>query len=369
MKMPTILHILNELKPSGAEGMLRSAARYWQQSGFKGEILTTGEKTGEFAPELERAGFAIHHVPFQRSVGFLARLFGFLRQQHVDGVHVHCERASFWYLALAYLAGHRRLARSVHGEFYFGGMLRVRRTVQRWIARKWMGVQTVAIGPAVQESEWRTFHNPSVSLLNWFDSNRFHPPSEAERAQARKDFGISPGTFVVVTVGGCCAAKNHEVMLRAVARLDGPVLYLHVGEGESVAEERRLARTLGIEGKVRFLGAIPDIVPVLHAADVFVMPSVREAFGIAAVEAMGVGVPVVLSDSCGLRYLAALAPDVVLAAPKPEAIAAAVSEMQALSEAERRAVGARLSGAVRGECGVEKGALRYTAFYRELLAP
>ncbi len=70
-----ILHVLNELRPSGAETMLRAAAASWRQHGFTGEILSTGEVAGAYADALRLAGYRIHHLPFAKSWRFLVEFF------------------------------------------------------------------------------------------------------------------------------------------------------------------------------------------------------------------------------------------------------------------------------------------------------
>jgi N-acetyl-alpha-D-glucosaminyl L-malate synthase BshA len=73
-----------------------------------------------------------------------------------------------------------------------------------------------------------------------------------------------------------------------------------VGDGPDVAEATRLARALGVGEDVEFLGEQDQVVPLLSAADVFLLPSVQESFGLAALEAMSCEVPVVASSVGGL---------------------------------------------------------------------
>jgi glycosyltransferase involved in cell wall biosynthesis len=118
------------------------------------------------------------------------------------------------------------------------------------------------------------------------------------------------GEVVLGAVARLSPEKGFDLLLRAAARLidrDLPVRVVLVGEGPERARLERLAAQLGIEGRVTFRGAVAhEAVPaVLATFDVFVMPSRAEGFGVAALEAQAMELPVVASRVHGL-------PDVVV---------------------------------------------------------
>ena len=79
-----------------------------------------------------------------------------------------------------------------------------------------------------------------------------------------------------------------------------PARLMMVGDGPDLAEASQLARTLGVADDVQFVGEQEQVVPLLSAADVFLLPSAQESFGLAALEAMACEVPVVASRVGGL---------------------------------------------------------------------
>ena len=89
-----------------------------------------------------------------------------------------------------------------------------------------------------------------------------------------------------------------EIFARIAARL--PATLLLVGDGPELATARRLARRLGVAERVQCLGAQENVLPLLSIADVFLLPSEQESFGLAALEAMACRVPVVASSAGGL---------------------------------------------------------------------
>jgi len=99
----------------------------------------------------------------------------------------------------------------------------------------------------------------------------------------------------VLAVGRLVYYKGFEVLIEAMAKVDGRLLL--IGDGPLRAKLEGLAAALGIADRVVFLGALQnrETVPFYHAADVFALPSIArsEAFGIVQIEAMAAGTPVV----------------------------------------------------------------------------
>jgi D-inositol-3-phosphate glycosyltransferase len=127
-------------------------------------------------------------------------------------------------------------------------------------------------------------------------------------AAARAEVGAEPGTRVLLAVGRLEPLKGFDILIRALGQLtveEDVVLLLAGGDERSAPERARLeavAREAGVEEHVRFLGAVPhEALPrYYNAADVVVVPSFYESFGLVALEAMASAVPVVASRVGGL---------------------------------------------------------------------
>ncbi|HEV3474870.1 MAG TPA: glycosyltransferase [Actinomycetota bacterium] len=144
------------------------------------------------------------------------------------------------------------------------------------------------------------------------DTSRFRP-QDKERAKAA--LGLA-GRGVVLFVGRLHPVKAPEVAIRAVAgaarRGLDPVLVIVGGQSDEegsmgVGALRRVAHEEGIDHLVRLVPPIPhEALPDLYAAaDVLLMPSRTESFGLAALEAQACGIPVVASAVGGLRHVVA----------------------------------------------------------------
>jgi D-inositol-3-phosphate glycosyltransferase len=136
------------------------------------------------------------------------------------------------------------------------------------------------------------------------DIERFRP---LDRWRVRRRLGIPLKEGVVLFVGRIEPLKGIDVLLRAVSHLDGQFRVLLIG-GDGKDRGRKgelsaLATELSIAHKVTFLDAVPhsDLPLYYNAADVCVVPSYYESFGLVAVEAMACGVPVIASRVGGLK--------------------------------------------------------------------
>ena len=151
------------------------------------------------------------------------------------------------------------------------------------------------------------------------------------RSAARQQLGIAPETKVVLYVGRFDPRKGIETLVRAVglSALRQGDLKLIIGggwrEGECDGKERdrigSIVQELGLSDITSFPGGLSrDILPAYYAAaDVCVVPSHYEPFGLVAIEAMACGTPVVASDVGGLKYTVVSRETGLLAPPKNQA--------------------------------------------------
>lgn len=110
--------------------------------------------------------------------------------------------------------------------------------------------------------------------------------------------------LIVVSAGRLHPQKNYATALRAIALLkDLEIEYRIAGIGPEEEKLRSLCTQLGLDKKVKFCGYVEDIDIFLQQADIFLMPSLWEGFGLAAVEAMNAGLPVVASNVPGIREI------------------------------------------------------------------
>lgn len=367
MKRLKVLHVLAEIKPSGAEMMLLTALQRFRESGIDMILLATGENKGSIAGRFEAAGCEVLHFPFSYSISYFYRIWKLFLSARWDVIHLHTERANFYFGLMAVLA-RKPVLRTVHNVFSFKGLLRWRRGLQRRLL-EWLGLRHVAIGPSVLENETTRFGIKPALVLNWYDDDRFRPMSDEQREKERCLLGVDlDRQLVVVSVGNCSDIKNHKSILNALALIhpsERP-LYLHAGLEDSENSERLLAQELGLnlESEVRFLGAVSDIPRLLCVADVYVMPSLFEGMSIASIEALASGVLLLLSDVPGLRDLRENYKGIIYCDPSPESIAASLRQLVHMSPEQRRLAVEGQAASARQRFGIGQGVRGYTELYR-----
>jgi glycosyltransferase involved in cell wall biosynthesis len=163
------------------------------------------------------------------------------------------------------------------------------------------------------------------------DGVRFRPPTVEQRAQARAAFSLRPDDFVVLFVGAHGPRKGLEIALESLAvAAPGEALLvageLRGGEYAEVAERRLLP--------VRMPGKLDDVVPAYWAADALAYPTRYDQFGMAVLEAMSCGLPVIVAKEAGSHEIVRDA-GFVLAEHNADALRAAIDVLR--FDPERRA--------------------------------
>jgi glycosyltransferase involved in cell wall biosynthesis len=182
----------------------------------------------------------------------------------------------------------------------------------------------------------------------------------------REQLGGSATRPLVLTPARLDAQKGHRVLLEAAAEVPD-ACFLLAGDGPEREGLEALARELGLEGRVRFLGRREDVPQLLAAADVFALPSLYEGSSLAVLEAMAAGIPVVSSAIGGTDELIEDGRSGLLVPPgEAEALAAALRRLLGDPELGRQ-LAARARERVEEDLTRERMAARVTGVYRELL--
>ena len=123
---------------------------------------------------------------------------------------------------------------------------------------------------------------------------------EVNKVEKRNSIGINEDDFMVISVGELNKNKNHQVIIRAIAKLrDEKIKYVLCGQGPLENKLRELVNELDLENQVKFLGFRKDIPELMYVADLFAFPSFREGLSLSLMEAMASGLPVVCSKIRG----------------------------------------------------------------------
>ncbi len=359
--MISVLHILYELRSSGAEIMLKIAAPYMKDKGVLQHVLSTAQSRGDFAEHFSNEGIVIHHIPYSNSLAFMVKFVRLLKQHKFDVVQIHVERTFLTFAILSRFAGVPVIIRTLHSTYLFEGVTRVNRAIRRWIVRL-LGVIQVSVSAAIQQNEQKRFRNPTLQINNWFDDAKFYPPSDAERVSARKQFNLSDDQKIIISVGNCAPVKNHESIIRAIAMLKKDnvhLVYWHIGEEDAEKKEQKLVLDLKLESVIKFWGKQNSVRDFLWAADVYVMPSFHEGLSIAMLEALATGITCVLAKSPGLVEWGGTFPQIIYSDTTPQDLTTRLLEAL-IKEIKHQDMNMTF---LINNFGVEQGGIKYLALF------
>ncbi|MDR2038780.1 MAG: glycosyltransferase [Bacteroidales bacterium] len=300
-----VIHILDELKFSGAEVMYIAAAPVFQDLGCELSVVNSNKNLGVCASLFEQAGYEVFHKPYPssrfKSISYCFQFIRFLKKNRYNVVHIHTNLFSMAFCA--WMAGCRSVY-TFHSVFYSRKLTRWYHRLQRWVSKRIFRCVFQTIGDSVYAQEKNYYKNDSIKIYNWYNSNRYYPAREGEREIFRRELGIDPGTLVLISIGGCSPIKRHWEIINALPEVVAKypdTIYLHLGEGTTLSEEQELVNQSDISGHVRFCGNQTDIRKYLIASDIYLMTSVVEGVSITAIETMACGIPEILYNSPGLR--------------------------------------------------------------------
>ena len=197
------------------------------------------------------------------------------------------------------------------------------------------------------------------------DTRRFaNIPSVARPSQG------SDRTTVIGCLGVLEERKGHRFLIKAAARLKAkglPLRYRIAGAGSLRDGLERYAVSLGLKDKIEFCGFVDDTAAFLADIDVFVMPSLFEGLGVAAVEAMAAGRPVIASRVGGLTELVLDNDTGLLVEPGNDAPLADAIELMHREPARAVVLGQRGREHVKRHFSLEQMATSNEAYYYDLL--
>jgi len=287
--------------------------------GTKGLTLAEAELVAADLKSLRQADVALFEIPtlmreirpLQDARATLA-LWRLLRRERPSLVHTHTSKAGAVGRLAAWLARVPAVIHTPHGHVFYGYygpvMSKLICLAERALAKITDRIVTLTDRGAQEHVQFKIAGPakfvtiPSGVVLSTFRSLHVDPVLK------RKALGLPAEGPVVGTVGRLVPVKGHAWLLRSIPFVltEFPAAhFVLVGDGPLREELTWLAEELGIGRHVTFLGTREDVPECLTAFDLFVFPSLNEGMGLALIEAMVLGLPVVATTVGGI-------PDIVV---------------------------------------------------------
>lgn len=313
-----LLHLVQGLRVGGAEVLLLHYIKALGTERYRHCVYCFGHD-GHIRQRLEGIGILVRIGPGRESIkkpvkfgisvlSLIKDLLRFIRDQRIHIIQSHLGHANQLGVAVGILAGVPAFV-TVHNTMAFVDRRSVRdvrvhliKALNAVIYRA--AVQVIAVSQEIKQIIQGTYGLSDSKVIALKNGIVFEN-SSCESVSVEREFKVSQNRLKLIAVGSLTYQKAFEVLLRAVAEvvkqgLDDFIVLI-AGEGRDRKGLEELIRDLGIANYVRLLGLRHDVMGLMKASDIFVMPSRYEGLSIAMIEAMACGLPVVASDAPGLR--------------------------------------------------------------------
>ncbi len=355
-----ILHVDPERAWGGGEDQVWGLVRHLTTGGHR--VAVAADPRGRLWEVARAAGVDLRALRVRNGFDVAAAVRLRRWAGEMDVVHLHTARAHALCLLLGSGGGRRVVTRRMDYRPRPAPYARLlyNRCVDHVVAIS-SAIRDVLLAVGVESGR--------VSVIpSGVDVRRFGV-ANGDREAVRREWGVEPQDPVVVVVGALVRRKGHAVLLEAARRLAARRIrarYVLCGDGVERGVLERLAHDAGLGDAVRFAGWRGDVPRQLAAADVVAVPSLQEGLGVAALEAMAAGRPVVASRVGGLAEVVQDGETGWLVPPgDPGALAHAL--MQALVDPEcRRSRGEAARLRVTREFSMTRMASDNETLYRRL---
>ncbi len=296
-----VLHIIDHLGYGGAPVVVRNLAEK-VDSGRIETIVCTLRTNPEAMPVNTRL-INLGHNKYNPFV--LLSIAKLCKELKIDIIHAHLQKSIMSSLLLGFFCPCKIIIHE-HGPIFRGGTGFMYRLFLRVLGTK--AVMAIANSQATKAALSRTtgLHDESIHIIsNFIDFSQFDPLLY-DRQKARKTLGIPENQTVIGFVGRLDQCKGVDLLINTAGILcesGDQYRFVIIGEGKERKELEKLTSKLGLEEKVIFNGLSKNPAELMIAFDIAVIPSRREAFGIAAVELMRMRIPVIASPVGGLVEL------------------------------------------------------------------
>ena len=279
---------------------------------FEFGLVSSKEHVDNFKQELLKSGKTVHELSIPRGISNISAIISAYKKVKLicdknkyDIIHCHSPIGG----VIARLAARKsrkngtKVIYTAHGFHFFKGA-----PLKNWLiyfpiewicsfvtdvlitinsedynfAKKYMHAKRIEYIPGVG------INTEKISLV------------DVDRKVKRSEIGVEQDNIAVLSVGELNDNKNHETILKAIAKLARKdITYVICGLGDKEEYLQKLAKDLGIENNLILLGYRDDVIEICKCCDIFAFPSKREGLSVALMEAMAAGMSVVCSQIRG----------------------------------------------------------------------
>jgi glycosyltransferase involved in cell wall biosynthesis len=301
-----ILQIINTLDTGGAEKLLLDSIPLFNDKGIQMDLLVFEGRTGIFLKELDALEccniYSLNSKSLYSPLNIL-KVIPYLRKY--DLIHVHLFPAQFWLIIAKIISlSNTKLIFTEHSTFNRRRRLLLLRSIDKFFYKKYDKI--ICISNGVKQELVSTFKLELAKLSvieNGIDLKKFENSIPFNKSQLQKS--IFELDKLLVQVSKFRLEKDQITVIKCMLLLPTNFKLILVGDGPLRKDCELLVKELSLESRVFFLGNRNDTDKIFKTADLSIVSSHWEGFGLVAVEGMASGKPVLASNVIGLSDIVA----------------------------------------------------------------
>lgn len=310
LMLASVASMIDQFNMSNIQILLNMGYEVHVACNFVKGNTCSDKKIQKLQLRLQQLNIQYYQIDFARSVtkikdNFKAyqQVLNLMKKNKYDFIHCHSPIGGL----CGRIAAHStktKIIYTAHGFHFFKGA-----PIKNWLLyypiERWLARYTDTLITINKEDYYRakkTFKAGKIEYIPGvgIDTKNFSE-TVVDKSEKRNELSLPDDAFVILSVGELNKNKNHETIIKALEKLDNPkIYYIICGQGPLNIYLNQLVKKLGLEKQVKLLGFCKDINEICKVSDCFAFPSRREGLGLAALEAMSSGIPIITSNVHGI---------------------------------------------------------------------
>lgn len=297
-----VLHVIDHIGIGGAQRIVSELLNKWNKENIKMFCYVLRASNHEFGTGNKGVFFISNHKS-KYNIFSLFELKTFIKAENIKILHIHLQKSLvFGVFIKIFCYKDIKLIVHEHGQIFENGFVYNHflnvfgNKIDLFIAVSEETKRLLIKNANIKNNKIRMLHN--FVDLEYFNSQKI----EICRLYEREKLGLNDEDFILGFVGRLSKEKGCDILIKSLPYINIPKLKLVVaGNGVERTRLEKLADNLNIENNIIFLGYVKDVIQLYSLIDCLVVPSRSESFGLSAIEAQALDVPVIASNVNGLN--------------------------------------------------------------------
>lgn len=295
-----VLQVITSLRTGGAEKLILDSVPIYQKKGIITDVLILSDEDTVFRNKLEKCTQGKIFVLTKGSVYNPLLIFKIIPYiKHYDIIHAHLFPTLYWVVLAKWISFSKsKIVYTEHSTHNKRRESKIFQYIDQFIYSKLDYIGCISEATKINLKKHLKFKKDDITVvLNGIELSNFINTKKTKFSLFDKN------SFVLIQVSSFREQKDQPTLINALVNLPSNIKLLLVGEGKLRKDNEALVQKLGLQDRVIFLGNRNDIPDLMRYADVCILSSHYEGFGLAVLEGMAANKPVIASDVSGVKEI------------------------------------------------------------------